>query len=373
MESPSENLNEINEESGKNVMSNKKVICDDTKKDKDQTTIDMTSLQQAVTADEIVDADRKTRVIKLKEVELKQSKNPWVRIRFQDQVELSVAEKEKIGLRRNVQSILNKLTPQKFKTLAGDMINLRIDSVEKLELISALVFEKSISEPLYCAAYAKLCRVLTNDLKSVPGNTHFRMLLLNRCQKEFEEEYEKNICLKELNDKDLKNRRRTLGNIQFLGELFKLKMVSEKIMHECIFKLMCANNPKAIDANLECLCKLLCTTGKDLDHAEAKPRMDQYFVQITKIIEKKKISSRIKFALKDVIELRSSNWVPRRHVEIPDTIDELNRQAQHKEEMYKQVSNPQKQRSMQPDRSFESSDPSINAWTKTITHDKEIK
>lgn len=47
-------------------------------------------------------------------------------------------------------------------------------------------------------------------------------------------------------------------------------MVSEKIMHECIFKLMCANNPKAIDANLECLCKLLCTTGKDLDHAEAK-------------------------------------------------------------------------------------------------------
>ena len=41
----------------------------------------------------------------------------------------------------------------------------------------------------------------------------------------FNQEYEKNICLKELNDKDLKNRRRTLGNIQFLGELFKLKVI----------------------------------------------------------------------------------------------------------------------------------------------------
>ena len=72
---------------------------------------------------------------------------------------------------------------------------------------------------------------------------------------------------------------------------------------------------------------------------EFQPRMDQYFQQIEKIIEKKKISSRIKFALKDVIDLRFSNWVPRRDEGNPKTIDQINREAAQKakeEEMYRQ-------------------------------------
>ena len=70
-----------------------------------------------------------------------------------------------------------------------------------------------------------------------------------------------------------------------------------------------------------------------------QPRMDQYFEQIKKIIEKKKISSRIKFALKDVIDLRHSNWIPRRDEGNPKTIDQINKEAAQKakeEEMYRQ-------------------------------------
>ena len=59
--------------------------------------------------------------------------------------------------------------------------------------------------------------------------------------------------------------------------------------------------------------------------------MDQYFVQLEKIIEKKKISSRIKFAMKDIIDLRASNWVPRTNEEInPKTIDQIHREMQQK-------------------------------------------
>ena len=50
-----------------------------------------------------------------------------------------------------------------------------------------------------------------------------------------------------------------------------------------------------------------------------------------KLIEKRKISSRIKFALKDVIELRASGWVPRRDEGNPKTIDQIHREAQLKE------------------------------------------
>ena len=47
-------------------------------------------------------------------------------------------------------------------------------------------------------------------------------------------------------------------------------MISEKLMHECIFKLLQVNKPESMEDRLECACKLLSTIGKDLDHVEAK-------------------------------------------------------------------------------------------------------
>lgn len=71
--------------------------------------------------------------------------------------------------------------------------------------------------------------------------------------------------LKEAKDKA---RRRSLGNIKFIGELFKLKMLTENIMHDCIVKLLKNHD----EESLECLCRLLSTIGKDLDFEKAKVR-----------------------------------------------------------------------------------------------------
>ena len=53
---------------------------------------------------------------------------------------------------------------------------------------------------------------------------------------------------------------------RFIGELFKLKMLTEHIMHECVFKLLSSKD----EESLECLCKLLRTIGKELDSEKAK-------------------------------------------------------------------------------------------------------
>lgn len=108
-------------------------------------------------------------------------------------------------------------------------------------------------------------------------------------------------CLKEeLEEARDIARQRSLGNIKFIGELFKLKMLTEAIMHDCVVKLLKNHD----EASLECLCHLLTTIGKDLDFEKAKPRMDQYFNQMEKIIKEKKTSSRIRFMLQDVLDLR---------------------------------------------------------------------
>lgn len=70
----------------------------------------------------------------------------------------------------------------------------------------------------------------------------------------------------ELEEARDKARRRSLGNIKFIGELFKLKMLTEAIMHDCVVKLLKNHD----EESLECLCRLLSTIGKDLDFEKAK-------------------------------------------------------------------------------------------------------
>uniref|UniRef100_A0AAQ4QSW2 Eukaryotic translation initiation factor 4 gamma, 1a n=1 Tax=Gasterosteus aculeatus aculeatus TaxID=481459 RepID=A0AAQ4QSW2_GASAC len=249
---------------------------------------------------------------------------------------------------KRLRSILNKLTPQKFQELMKQVTDLTIDTEERLKGTIDLIFEKAISEPNFSVAYANMCRCLlglkvpTSDKPGVFVN--FRKLLLNRCQKEFEKDQDDDEIFErkqkeleageererlrvELQDSRDQARRRSLGNIKFIGELFKLKMLTEAIMHDCVVKLLKNHD----EESLECLCRLLSTIGKDLDFEKAKPRMDQYFTQMDKIIKEKKTSSRIRFMLQDVIDLRRCSWVPRRGDQGPKTIDQIHKEAEMEE------------------------------------------
>ena len=113
-------------------------------------------------------------------------------------------------------------------------------------------------------------------------------------------------------------RRRMLGNIRFIGELFKKEMLTARIMHTCIMKLL--NEKKNPDEeDVEALCKLMATIGRLIDHARAKDHMDAYFRRIDGLSKNKTISSRHRFMCQDVIEMRqkggasdASRKVPRR-------------------------------------------------------------
>lgn len=82
----------------------------------------------------------------------------------------------------------------------------------------------------------------------------------------FSQTSEKEHLQEELEEAKDKARRRSTGNIKFIGELFKLRMLTEAIMHDCVVKLLKNHD----DESLECLCRLLTTIGKDLDFEKAK-------------------------------------------------------------------------------------------------------
>ncbi|XP_077412357.1 eukaryotic translation initiation factor 4 gamma 1a isoform X2 [Vanacampus margaritifer] len=265
--------------------------------------------------------------------------------------ELTTEQAQTQEILKRLRSILNKLTPQKFQDLMNRVKELTIDTEERLKGAIDLIFEKAILEPSFSVAYANMCRCLSGlkvPTTDKPGYiVTFRKLLLNRCQKEFEkdqdddeffdkkqkemeaskDEEERERMRLELEESRDKARRRSLGNIKFIGELFKLKMLTEAIMHDCVVKLLKNHD----EESLECLCRLLSTIGKDLDFEKAKPRMDQYFHQMEKIIKEKKTSSRIRFMLLDVLDLRRCNWVPRRGDQGPKTIDQIHKDAEMEE------------------------------------------
>ncbi|XP_061151213.1 eukaryotic translation initiation factor 4 gamma 1a isoform X5 [Syngnathus typhle] len=264
--------------------------------------------------------------------------------------ELTPAQAQTQEILKRLRSILNKLTPQKFQDLMNQVKELSIDTEERLKGAIDLIFEKAISEPSFSVAYANMCRCLSGlkvPATDKPGfMVTFHKLLVNRCQKEFEKDQDDDVFFEkkqkemeaakeedrerlrlELEEGRDKARRRSLGNIKFIGELFKFKMLTEAIMHDCVVKLLKNHD----EESLECLCRLLSTIGKDLDFEKAKPLMDQYFHQMGKIIKEKKTSSRIRFVMQDVLDLRRCNWVPRRGDQGPKTIEQIHKDAEMEE------------------------------------------
>jgi translation initiation factor 4G len=149
---------------------------------------------------------------------------------------------------------------------------------------------QAVDEPEFSVAYARMCDVLqkkvvvSDDLENpdaAPKNIDFRKMMIARCQKEYERDYmegldktkyeenmkaattpeeQKKVKL-QFQEQERRARRRSLGNIRFIGELYKLQMLTARIMHEIINKLVGSID----EESLECLCWLLTTIGKDLE------------------------------------------------------------------------------------------------------------
>lgn len=265
--------------------------------------------------------------------------NPWSARRG--------AESEKEKVYRTVKGILNKLTPEKYDVLVEQTMQAGISTAEILQGVIKLIFDKAVLEPTFCAMYAQLCVHLSKELPEFPSEQAgekpitFRRVLLNTCQEEFEgadamrEEMKQMTKPEQAAERAEKERRvklRTLGNIKLIGELFKQKMLPEKIVHACIQELL-GSDPRVIPAeeNVEALCHLFTTVGKQLEEsAKSKVAFDTYFSRLREIGNSKLLAPRIRFMVRDILDLRSNRWVPRREEVKAKTINEIHAEAEQK-------------------------------------------
>ena len=134
----------------------------------------------------------------------------------------------------------------------------------------------------------------------------------------------------EIEEKLTKLKKRKLGNIRFVGELYKQGLISTKIMHKCIHHLIADNDsddkflawkPNPDEQDLELLCKFLQTVGLTLE--SKGQQLDKYFARLEQLTHMKSLNSRIRFNLEEIIVLRKNNWLARREQEGPSTIAEI--------------------------------------------------
>jgi translation initiation factor 4G len=133
-------------------------------------------------------------------------------------------------------------------------------------------------------------------------------------------------------DKEKLVKLRTLGNIKLIGELFKQKMLPEKIVHACIQELLGSDTKSApAEENVEALCQLFSTVGKRLEEsAQSGVAFDNYFARLKEFSGSKALPVQIKFMVWDILDLRSNKWIPRREEVKAKRINEIHAEAEQK-------------------------------------------
>ena len=216
-------------------------------------------------------------------------------------------------------------------------------------------FDKAVDEPKFSPYYAQSVYEISNSdrlpksfIQKSDGTlmelSLFRKLLLSKCQTEYQkkvawskerleklesaksEATETNVEAKddgkqasedavaakqaahEAEYERIKLKRRTLGNIAFIGHLYKNSLLNEKIIHSCIQELL-SDIKNIEEEEIECCCQLFKTVGATIDQPAAKDLVSRYIGRLEKIINENDVSPRIKFLIMDLLDLRQANWV----------------------------------------------------------------
>ncbi len=203
----------------------------------------------------------------------------------------------------------------------------------------------------------------------------FKRSLLNKCEDEFNKQdiyvdwkkekaaYEESKSTltdaeraekeEELEFRRIKIKKQMLGNIKFIGQLYKKGLLKEKIMRYCISSLLKletddkdskvplyhdAGDGEMDEEDHEAICNMFETIGSTIDGPAVATFINVCFIKIKRLSTSDDLPSRSRFMYKDLLELRANNWVPRRKEQKAKTIEEIRKDFEREERMKQQES-----------------------------------
>ncbi len=150
---------------------------------------------------------------------------------------------QKDVIKRELRSILNIMTKDNYEETKTKILEIIKENVEYQEQFLDIFFLKAVMEKSYAELYAKLCKYLNKELpqkikkseKSKKVSSIFRDKLVDKCRKILKaKSYDKYIKEKDPIERENKLKKFIIGNVNFMSELIKIKMLAKKIIPECI-------------------------------------------------------------------------------------------------------------------------------------------
>jgi len=264
----------------------------------------------------------------------------------------------------------DKLILSFFETLQPN------DSLEKNEQmvkdVIDLIFEAASKQHQYSQMYCDLCKKLKEHIETFASDFQFSEILWNRCHSAFlqtvtvTEKLPTNLDDEELMDWMIKKKQIMLGTVKFSGDLVANKLVNCNYVMDWITELItcCAEEissmPKEAteeekteeckenvdepskevvedtkveetrpakqstiqqqperEKKIEVLCACLTSMGRTLNDPkmwaeEQLVTLQNVFSQLEILTSSEHLSSRIKYLIKDVLELRKTSWISSR-------------------------------------------------------------
>lgn len=264
-------------------------------------------------------------------------------------------------IERKVKSQLNKLTLEMFEPISDAILKLGNqskweDDAKTVRQIISLTFAKACDEPYWSSMYAqfcaKMCTQMSDEIKDVNirlksgdcarGGDLARRILLTTCQTEYEKGWSDKLPTNEdgtpiepemMSDEYYAMaaaKRRGLGLVKFIGHLYILNMLNDQVILLCL-RDQSSNVKDPSEDSLENLAQLVNTVGARLETTEKnRAVLNIVFDNIQTILDNVKLSSRIKFKLMDLQDLRASKWKSAKADAGPKTIQEIHEDAEIK-------------------------------------------
>lgn len=244
---------------------------------------------------------------------------------------------------RDVKALLDSISKENFDSFSDQIITIVNGSEREKDAHTAyqvikLVYEKATDERDCSEICARLCRKLwkaispkiqdyrikDQDGRLIAGDSLFTRYLLSRCQEDFERRWAQGIqttgtavvtgsrkgtvtpmpttsssmerteavVYSDESRAAQGGKQRGLGLTRFMGELFKVHILTERSVRYC-FKILLAHTKNLEEERIESSCVLMTTVGQILDTERMRAHIDSYCWRMKELARSPKVNSRL--------------------------------------------------------------------------------
>eukprot|EP00388_Colpodella_angusta_P018753 GDKJ01046796.1.p1 GENE.GDKJ01046796.1~~GDKJ01046796.1.p1 ORF type:complete len:1410 (-),score=488.34 GDKJ01046796.1:343-4002(-) len=238
--------------------------------------------------------------------------------------------KDKDPLHRDIMSLLNKLTVEKFERVAEQLAVLAetLTTPAQLKTLVELIFEKAVSEPGFDFLNADLCIVvaarspqfeitmLNGEIKKI----NFQKQFVNTIQDAFEksvpdvfevsEEEREGLSEADIEVKFVLMKKRMLGTMNFIGHMLLRNLISHKVILGIVPALLSPPSGKVPSSNkLEACCELIRQVGRYIE-LQDEAALLSWVERLEDILPHfKEHDLKVYFCMKNLLELRQNCWM----------------------------------------------------------------